>query len=61
MKGGGDAGGGVPGKDFKYVRQVPKFLQQYSHMLGKQTEAKKAALDYMPEVKRLVEQGEIGA
>ncbi len=35
LTGGGSAGGTRKGGDVSYQRQVPKFLQRYSHLLGK--------------------------
>lgn len=35
LTGGGSAGGSRKGGDVSYQRQVPKFLQRYSHLLGK--------------------------
>ena len=32
--GGGSAGGGAKGPNLNFQRQVPKFLQQYTHLLG---------------------------
>ena len=34
QKGGGTAGGSKKGTDLSFQRQIPKFLQQYSHLLG---------------------------
>lgn len=36
MSGGGSAGGGRRGSNVSFQRQLPKFLQPYAHMLGKQ-------------------------
>ncbi|KXZ48330.1 hypothetical protein GPECTOR_28g736 [Gonium pectorale] len=35
LTGGGTAGGSSKGGDYTFQRQVPKFLQRYSHLLGK--------------------------
>lgn len=48
-QGGGDAGGGKPGSKVEYQKQLPKFLQQYAHILsseGFQDEARQAWDDY---------------
>ena len=56
--GGGDAGGGKPGSGVTYQRQLPKFLQQHSHLLGTKQEVAQQREEFSQLTEKLSKYGD---